>query len=437
MKSLSIKIILVVLLIAQITQSASAMTLLEAIQVSLENNPKLVANENRIEAAEDRLKASRLDWVPDVRIGAGYNFNQSDQNPVSQSRNVGVGASLNIYDGGARTQNLIAEESDLEARKDRNNTTNPFTRNTRASIAGSVLNTYVSVLSIVEEKKYANFSENTLKTFLKAAVLDTEVAIIKQQLEVLKTQNTRLDFRLAQAQKDFKRFTTVALPPLETLQSLDEVIRSLGIPANESSAKEIALVKNPDIKVAARDLKSARARYEAQKASYGPQVSVNVSAGRGGSRRGGENFESSTTKTIGFNVSMQFDVGRKYSLSASQKSIEAAANDNSAEIEDAKYEIERIYSQMQNQTEIYKVQVAALRVAQERLQLVLNKIKNGEFVEIKDEALFSLQVYSGYSTATLIGRTEILNSRFAIQQAVGTLFDNLNKNASTSELFVK
>ena len=417
--------------------NASSMTLLEAIQVSLENNPKLVANENRIEAAEDRLKASRLDWVPDVRVGVGYNFNQNDQNPVSQSRNVGVGASMSLYDGGARAQNLIAEESDFEARKDRNNTTNPFTRNTRASIAGSVLDTYVNVLNIVEAKKYAQFSENTLRIFLKAAVIETEAAIIRQQLEVLKTENTRLDFRLAQAQKDFKKLSTIPLPLIESLQTLDEAIRSLGIPANETSAIEIAMTKNPDIKVAAKELVSAKARYESEKASYGPQVSVNVSAGRGGGRSGSENFDSSTTKTIGFNVSMQFDVGRKYSLSASQKSIAAAENDQSAEIDDTQYEIGNIYSRLQNQSEIYKVQVEALRVAQVNLQLVLEKIKNGQSVQIKDEALFNLQVYNRYSSETLVGRTEILYSRFKIQQVVGTLFDNLDKNASMSEFFAR
>ncbi len=403
-----------------------SLTLLEAIKISLDNNPKLVANESRIEAAEDHLKASRLDWVPDVRVGAGYNFNQNDQNPVSQSRNVGVGASMNLYDGGVRKQNLIAEESDLEARKDRNNTTNPYTRNTRASFAGSVLDTYVNILNIVESKKYSNFSESTLKTFLKVAVAETEVAIVKQQLEVLKTQNTRLDFKLAQAQKDFKRFTTVPLPPIETLQSLDEAIQSLGIPANETSAIEIALVKNPDIKVANRDLVSANARYESQKASYGPQVSVNVSAGQNESRRTGEDFNTSTNKSIGFNVSMQFDVSHKYSLSSSKKTIAAAESDRDAQIDDAKYNIETLYSKLQNQLEIYKVQVEALKVARERLQTVLSKIKNGETVQIKDEALFSLQVFSEYSSATLVGRTEILYSRFGIQQAVGTLFDNLN-----------
>lgn len=434
MKIISRKIILAFLLSAQ---TASSMTLLEAIQVSLQNNPKLVANENRIEAAEDRLKASRLDWVPDVRVGVGYNFNQSDQNAVAQSRNVGVGASMNLYDGGARAQSLIAEESDFEARKDRNNTTNPYSRNTRASVAGSVLDTYVNVLNIVESKRYANFTESTLKIFLKAAVVETEAAIIKQQLEVLKTTNAKLDFRLAQAQKDFKKFTTVPLPPIESLQTLDEAIRSLGIPADETRAIEIALTKNPDIKVAEKDLVSAKARYEAEKASYGPQVSMNVSAGRGGSRAGSDNFESSTTKTIGFNVSMRFDIGKKYSLSASQKSITAAENDQSAEIDDTQYEIGNMYSRLQNQSDIYKVQAEALRVAQEKLQLVLDKIKNGQPVQIKDEALFSLQVYNGYSSETLVGRTEILYSRFKIQQVVGTLFDNLVKNAGTSDFFTK
>ena len=435
MKNISGNIIILAVLLSG--HAAASMTLLEAIQVSLQNNPKLVANENRIEAAEDRLNASRLDWVPEVRVGAGYNFNQNDQNPVSQSRNIGIGASMNLYDGGARAQNLIAEESDFEARKDRNNTTNPFTRNTRASIAGSVLDTYVNVLNIVEAKKYANFSESTLRIFLKAAVIETEAAIIRQQLEVLKTQNTRLDFRLAQAQKDFKKFSTIPLPPVESLQTLDEAIRTLGIPANETSAIEIAMAKNPDIKVAAKELVSAKARFEAEKASYGPQVTVNVSAGRGGSRSGSENFESSTTKTIGFNVSMQFGVGRKYSLSASQKSIAAAENDQSAEIDDTQYEIGNIYSRLENQSEIYKVQAEALRVAQAKLQLVLEKIKNGQPVKIKDEALFSLQVYNGYSSETLVLRTEILYSRFGIQQVVGTLFDNLDRNAGMSEFFAR
>ena len=434
MKNVSSKIILAVLFSAQ---AASSMTLLEAIQVSLLNNPKLVANENRIEAAEDRLKASRLDWVPDVRVGIGYNFNQSDQNPVSQSRNIGVGASMNLYDGGARAQSLIAEESDFEARKDRNNTTNPFSRNTRASIAGSVLDTYVNILNIVEAKRYANFTESTLRIFLKAATVETEAAIIKQQLEVLKTENTRLDFRMAQAQKDFKKLSTIPLPPVESLQSLEEAIRSLGIPASETSAIEIAMTKNPDIKVAAKELVSAKARYESEKASYGPQVSVNVSAGRAGGRSGSENFESSTTKSIGFNVSMKFDVGRKYSLSASQKTIAAAENDQSAEIDDTQYEIGNIYSRLQNLSEIYKLQSEALRVAQANLQLVLEKIKNDQPVQIKDEALFSLQVYNGYASSTLVGRTEILYSRFKIQQVVGTLFDNLERGAGKSESFAR
>ena len=402
------------------TSQAYSLTLLEAIKASLQGNKKMVANTLRLEAAEESAKAARLYRVPTVSFTSGMGLSQSDHGSSFQSHNIGLSTSISLYDGGMRKQNLIATESELKAANERFNSTSSTGSNTRASIAADVLGSYVTILTLLHGQKQIQKNEADLNIFLSATPVETEQAIIKQQLIGLKKQAVNLEFQLRRIKAQFKNASSIDLPPYSELQSLDSAIASFEIPLNADEAFRIALEKNPSIRVAELDVIAAEAKNKSLRASQGPQISAGAGIGRGGA-----SHNYGTTKNIGISLSINLDAKSGHYRTASDKVLEAAMSDRDGIIDDRKFQIYDIYPSLENQTDAFNLELAAQKDADLRLQSIIEKIKAGKPVNIMDEALFSLTTYNNYQISTLNSRTQILNTKYRIQQVVGTFFEKL------------
>ena len=432
---------LVFIALVAISQNSFALTLQEAIKVSLENNPKTIANELRVKAQEDRLNAQKLNWYPKLTLSSGYDVSKSTYSSESRSSDssgrsarVGINTSLTLYDGGSTTYSIQAAAADLKATEARYSSSNALIPNTRGSIAKLVKDAYVSLIQISEQKKYLNSLGETLQIFLIAAKTEDQISLVKQGISDLKTSMTDLEASYLAALNDFKYFSTIPAPT--TMQTFEEAIASLTIPRSADEAFQIALQKSPNIKLAEYELESARLKYKAGKAdSYAPRVTLSSSVQRGSSANDGSSSQNSSA-SVGINIRYTLDAASSYRDAAAEKTMEASQRDKDGAIDQVRYEIDTVYPHLKNQQEIYLLQLANLRTTEETLRQFAAKIKSGQTVDLNFGVINILEPLRQYRQACLKLKTDILNTRFNIQRSVGTLFDSVGLS-TTREGFSK
>ncbi len=410
--------------------SAFSMTLQEAIKFSLQNNPKTVANQLRVEAMEERVKAQRMSWYPKLNISTGIdtsNFKQTSSDgasSASQSRGnrMGVSSSINLYDGGAEKYSQLAAEANLKATRARYNSSNALIPNTRGSIARQVSTAYVSLLEIKEQKKYLDQLAGILKLMMSVAD-ENEKVLLSQRMDDLKTSLLSNSSKMTEALIDFKYFATVPAPA--EMQTLEQVIDSLKIPVNADEAFRIAVQKSPNLKQAEFELEAAKQNYKSEKANlYSPRVSLATSINRSGSQSDGSSSNSRSV-SIGVMLSYTLDPATGHRDSAASKNVEAAQRDSDGATEELKFEIESIYPRLDSMQQIYRSQLESLNNAEVNLANLVKKLQGGEKIDLQKFGLPILDNQRQQTFICLSQKIEILTTRFSIQRTVGTLFDNV------------
>ena len=417
---------LLIIALFAVSQNIFGLTLQETIKVALENNPKTIANQLRVQAQEDRLNAQKLNWYPKLTLSSGYETTKSRRNNVDsngQSLRFGINTSVSLYDGGANTLAVQAAAADLKATEARYSSSNALITNTRGSIAKLVKDAYVSLIQISEQRKYLNSLGNTLQLFLSVAKTDDEKLLVQQGISDLKTSLTDLEATYQASLNDFKYFSTIQAP--NSLQTFEEAISSLVIPRSADEAFQTALQKSPNIKLAEYELESAELKYKSGKAdSYAPKVTLSSSLQRGANGGDGTHSQNSSA-SIGISIKYTLDASSNYRDAGAEKSMEASQRDKDGAIEQTRYEIDTVYPHLHNQQQIYLLQLANLKTTEDALNQFLAKIKAGQAVNISFGVNNILEPLRQYTTACLKLKIDILNTRFNIQRSVGTLFDNV------------
>lgn len=410
----------------------NAMSLQEAIRLSLENNPKTGANQLRVEAMQDRAKAQWASLYPALRLSSSVDMSNMD-GLTTTSHGISVGTSVTIYNGGADKYEQKSLQASLKATDARYSSSDASMPNTKGSIAKNVKDAYVSLVDVIEQKKYLDILSQTLQIFMSAKPSDDEKLLIQQRLNNLNTSLIRTQASLESALRDFRYFATVPAPDLNQLDSYDQVTDSLDIPNSADEAFQMALQKSPDLKVAAYELEAAQYDYKAEKARlYAPKVSANASIQRGTSVTNG--FSSSVrTNSIGLSASFTISGASHYQDSAAAKNVAASMRDRDGAIDELKYKIESIYPSLETQEKLYESQLQNLKSAQVSMDDIVRKIKAGQKVDLKT-AMSVLDSQSQYWSSCVMQKKSILDTRFNIQRTIGTLFESLGlpKEALTS-----
>ena len=422
--------------LVMVSSSGFSMTLQEAIKFSLQNNPKTVANQLRVEAMEERVKAQRMSWYPKLNISTGLDtsFNKysssggTSSTSQSEGNHTSVSSSINLYDGGAEKYSELAAEADLKATRARYNSSNAFIPNTRGSIARQVSTAYVSLLEIKEQKKYLDRLSGILKLMLSRAD-ENEKVLLSQRIDDLKTSLLSNASRFTEALIDFKYFATVPAP--EEMQTLEQVIESLKIPVNADEAFRVAVQKSPNLKLAEFELESAQLNYKSEKARLNsPRASLVTSMNRSGNQTDSSSSNSESV-SIGINISFSLDAANGHRETAASKNVEAAQRDSDGAIEELKFEIESIYPKLESMQQIYLSQLESLNNAEINLANLIKKLQSGEKVDLQKFGLPILDNHRQQTYICLGQKIEILTTRFNIQRTVGTLFDNVGVDLSS------
>lgn len=402
---------------------SNAMSLQEAIKLSLANNPKMVANELRVKAMQDRTKAQWADLLPSLNIGTSMDFS-NDGVATATSRGTRLSTNLNVYHGGADVYAQKSLQASLKAADARYASSNAMIPNTKGSIARNVKNAYVDLVDAVEQQKYIESVTKTLQIFVASNPTDDERLLIQQRENNLKTSILRSQASLEAAKRDFLYFATVPAPDLNRLDSFDQVTDSLIIPQSSNEAFQLALQKSPDLKVAEYELEASKYEYKAQKARlYAPRVDVNASVGRSNFNYLGTS-SGAANKSLGISLSYQLSASSHLRDSAAAKSVQASTRDHDGAIDELKYDIDSIYPSLESQQQIFEAQLQNLKSAQDSLDQIIQKIQAGQKVDLKT-ALSVLDSQSQYWSSCLIQKRSIIDTRFNIQRTVGTLFDGL------------
>ena len=94
--------------------SASALSLREAAQTALENNPSLQRTQREIEVAEEYLKVARGNKGVSVSASSSYNASKTESTLHSRSLSARVTASLTLYSGNKLETQIKSAEIDIE-----------------------------------------------------------------------------------------------------------------------------------------------------------------------------------------------------------------------------------------------------------------------------------------------------------------------------------
>ncbi|MBC7420216.1 MAG: TolC family protein [Bdellovibrio sp.] len=414
-----------------LSTSLHALTLQEAIKTSIDQSSKTAGNQLRVQAMEDRLKAQKVNWLPTASISIGSNISSSrfdserfSQSSIGRSQSAALISSVTLYDGGANKFSTLAAEADLKAMKARFSSSNALIPYTRGSIASDTVDAYVGLLQVIEQKNYLNFLSATLKKYAPGFTGD-DLVLIEQRINDLKTSNIRTDFNHSRALEDFDYFTTVPAPPPSQLDTIDQAINSLIIPASGEEAINIALEKNQNIKTAQYELESSEYSYQGGHARRTlPNVILQASISKAISDSNNTSGRSNNSN-VGVYLNYPLDAKNSHFEAAALKNVEASKRELEVAVEEAKHSIKSIYPSLQNQLNLYRSQAANLKSATDSLNVILEKIRRGDFVDI-NVALNILSSHQMYTQQCLDLKISILYTRFKIQRTVGTLFDNLN-----------
>lgn len=406
--------------------------LLDAVRVALHENPKIRANDKTLEAMMLRVQALKRSRLPHLSLGASATMDQGQQGDGSQDenyKNTSTSASAdlnwNLYDGGASKKKIQSAECSFKERQASFNSTNTMTRNTQGQIAGVVFENYVSLVETRENIKFSEMILQMAQTFRSAAKSQGEILEAESFIANMELNLEQLRAEEIKSARNYEYVVTQPAP--QQIESFQQMIDSLIIPANAQDAMQIALEKSPEIKTARYQIECNRLRFQSAKASaYSPKVNLSV-----GYDRNNQNINGSPYNThgasVGISIRMNLDPGSSSELKAQGKEIDSAQENLDGTLADTRHDLESDYPDLQNSIRFAELHQKNFLTNQTHVQQYLQDITNHKNVSISDALKqVSNMINSWYSESRETSR--ILNKKFQIQKTVGTLFENIGIN---------
>lgn len=430
-----------------IAQDSVGRGLQQSIRTALDKNPKIRSNDKVLEAMLLRVDSAKMSQLPSLRVGYSASHSSGSISDIGSgvqqpygvsSRGANISLNWNIYDGGAKRKRIESMECSFKERQANFNSTNTQIRNTQGQIASLVVQFYVAL---------SRSKQNILFTEQVILVLNKFRTAAKTQGEILETENVinniTLDLKeqqatLTSAAGNYKYVVTEDAPA--DVDSYQQMIESLSIPASPEMAMKIAREKSPEIKSAKYQIECARLRYDSAKASaYSPRVDVSVGRNFGNVTSNIPSGTSSglSTTSAQISISMNLDAGSSGELNAQKKEIAAAQDNLDGTIADTQHEIQTQYPDLVNAISFAEAYNKNFLASQENIMKYAQDIDAHKQVNVSDalkELGNLMNNYYSYQRYTSV----VLNTKFQIQKTVGILFDSLGmKENETRQMSVQ
>ncbi len=316
------KIIISLLIIVSTIFTASAQkqyTLMECIEIALENNRNIKQQELNSRQREIAYSQARADLLPNLNASAGQSFvfgrsigiDNVYENSNSSQTNFGIGADITIFDGlrmkhniDARKADMYASVADLEKMQD-----------------DIIMSVSTAFLQVLLNKELLSIAENQIKTteadyarrkalvesgrMAEGELFEIEAQQAREELNIVQAENNLklalLDLAQIMELESFSNFDVV-LPPVETLIDETALLTS-------EAVYQSALEHRPEIRSMQYRLESSEKEILMARSQFYPTLSFGVNMGTGYynmSGRPNDNFNSqiknNISNSLGFNL---------------------------------------------------------------------------------------------------------------------------------------
>lgn len=348
--------------------SLHQITLQEAVTLAQRNSPTAVQARGALRTTASAVRSAYGAYMPTLSASAGQSKQSAQRfdalrNQVVSSNapwnyNSGLSASLELWDGLRRYNDLRARNADVDA-ADANETSVKF------SVALQVKTQYANVLAARESEASARAQLEQAQAALSASVAKVQAgaATISDSLRsAISVGNARLSILTAQNSIRVASATLTRLvgTPFMVTATASDTANFAFAPIDSVGIFALAL-RGPSVQSAEMGLAAANASERSSKSTYMPRISMSYSYSGNGTDPYG--FGSDTTKrflygsNLGFSLS--FPLFNGFTREDNVLRAKVSADNAAASLRDA-----RLLAQ-QNMIQ----QLGALRTAEERIQI--------------------------------------------------------------------
>jgi outer membrane protein TolC len=411
-----IKLLLLLLLIFFLPiYSQQNLSLKEAIEIALKNNPDIKIYNNLLQIAENNYSLGNANFLPSLNLTGSYSQSitntrqeyydgRSISRTNAKSNNLSSGISLQwrIFDGleNLNTYKLLRENK-LIAEK--------MLQSTKEFIVGEVIKNYFNVLQLEERLKYLKETIQISEERVRIAKDKYEVGVgsKSEYLQAIADLNSdRNQFLSQQAElKNAKvRLSEILDLPLEDNFLVTDTIQIMNLKYDE--LKDLALENNYSVLIAKSEVEKSRLNLGIARSDYFPNLDFNV----------GYNY--SKLKAQAGLLSSNQSYGLNYSLNLSLNLFNGL-NTNRA-IENAQVELQS------NQVKLEKIKLQVKNLVKQNfesyntnLQLISNERENLEIV--KENVQIAIERYK----LGIITPIELREAQQSLLAAQSRLISNL------------
>jgi len=343
---------------------AQAMSIREAIQTALENNPSLQRTEKSIAVAEESLKIARGNKSVSVSTSGSARISKTEGSEDSESLSTNISGSIPLYSGNKLETQIKSAELEIDAAK------LDFAQ-AQDDLAYQVATAYVDALENLATQKVNLETENNLAEHEKniAAMYDAgstaKIDLLRAQVE---TSNAAQDTAKAYATYE------VSLTALATLLATNSIsnltVEEIATTSDFSELESyLALADENRANLKADEIRTDQGELnvEIAKAGYRPTISAEIGAGLGSQSRD-------------WHVTPEVSAG----VSASWNIFDGGIT--KAQVREAEIEVERLQLQMKN--DINSVHESVI-TAHKNLKISLMRLRTTQrAVELAEEERF-------------------------------------------------
>ncbi len=409
--------------------TSSALTLQQAIQKTIDQNPEIQSKKSERSAVEQQIDQAKSSYFPTVDISAGIGWEQST-NPTTRSRTDGT-VSYGREEAAIQVKQMIfdglATPSEVKRHRARTNSRAYSVFGQSEITALEAVEAYINVLRrqelldlakenlLIHQRTNDQIQLRSHRGIGRGADADQSSGRL-----ALAEKNTLSEIgNLKDAETAFLRVIGELPQDIEEIQEPTEVL-----PENLEAAVEQALANHPILKSANADIDSAFAQHETARAAYMPRMDFEASASHNVDLDGikGKNEDASAMLRLRYNL---FNGGRDL----------ARRKETSKLINQAKDIRDNTYRQV----------VESMRlswVAYKTLESQMNFFKTHRDASIKSNAAYQKQFNIGQRTlldlldsanemfvsksAYTNAKYDVLFSQFRILTSKGSLNQYLN-----------
>lgn len=331
-------------------------TLLECIDIALENNRDIKQQELNRQQRQVAYSQARADLLPAVNASSGQSFvfgrsiglDNTYQNTNSSQTNFNIGADITIFDGlrmkhniDARRADVLVSEADLERIKDE------ITMSVSTAFLQALLN---HELLLIAENQIESTQANLLRSselvnsgkMAKGELYEIEAQIAKEELNRVQAESSYklalLDLAQIMELESFNDFD-IASPPAETLINETPLLSS-------QMVYESALVNRPEIKSIQYQLESSMKEKLMARSQYYPTLSFGANMGTGYYNMSGGNndpfatqLKNNVSNSLGFNL--RIPIFNRFQVKNSVQNAEIAIANRRLEMDKTKLELRK------------------------------------------------------------------------------------------------